>query len=224
MPRKLTAKDFVHGEWNFTDMSADDLDTLLSQISPAYEPAEFSLFGKRKRAYQLCKRHDINGPSDVEAYIEKQNQKKLEDIPAEFQALDREELEELHRRADMRTDFDKYDDPSDNWKLAKALHRKCKSQKWTLEQVRVREPERGSGRGLPIEFDANADIPTIAPNGISEAAADVLNLLRANYEKVTVGRNVSKTPQAHAIIHDLDDLRISLALPKEYANSDGKSS
>lgn len=223
MPKSLTAKDFKYGEFNFTEMNAEQLDTLLDKIVPSYNAEEFSIFGKRKRAYQTCKRHELTNDEAVTKFVAEQAKAKLDEVPEGFRDLTREELEDLHSRAGMRTDFEKYDDPVDNWKLAKALARKCKKENWTLDQVRVREPEVSTGRGLPISWDAEVDIPTIAPNGVSEDAAAILNLLRENFENVTVGRNVSKRPAALAVVHDLNNARISIALPEEYANSDKSS-
>lgn len=223
MPKTLTAKDFVYGDYNFTEMNSEELDVLLERIVPGYDAQELSVFGKRKKAYQTCKRHEITNEAGVVAFVEKQAQKKLDEVPANFRELNRATLEDLHTRAGMRTDFEKYDDPAENWKLAKALARKCEKENWTIDQVRVREPETSAGRGLPIKWDAETEIPTVEPDGVSEAAAAILNLLRETYEKVTVGRNVSKRPAAMAIIHDLKDARISIALPEEYANSNDNS-
>ncbi|MFA5714260.1 MAG: hypothetical protein WC998_00785 [Candidatus Paceibacterota bacterium] len=209
--------EFVYGEINFSQLKDDVLDELLEKISPNYDKLEFNLYGKRKRAFKICTRMDIKTLDEVDEKLFARQAKIETGIPDEFVQLSRDEISDLMLRSGMKYKIEEYEDHQ-IWKLKSALSRYCAKQNITLAELKLQEPSSGVGRGIPIPFEINRPIPTAAPNGVSEGAAKILEILvkaaEAENIEIKIGRNKSEKPLAMAIYNDS---RVFISMPDEYA-------
>lgn len=215
-----TTPEWEFGVWgNFADMAIPEVDQILSKIQPNFDPELDSPKRKRHDAFLFVKKHNLVDMDSIIAFEETQKQEKLKNVPADYQALGREAVVELLAKAKARVDLTKYTD-GETWKLINILYKRVaeKFNGLSVEAFRalVIASKGGAGRGVPVIFNMNEPLPTLAPRGITPHAISVVEVLRAAYgeEIEIIGRN--KGLRAQALVQFKNGVRIQISMPDEY--------
>lgn len=217
---KKTA-ELIYGEFEFHLMKADEIDPILELLVDGYDPSVDSITRKRLDVYGICKRNELETMAEVNAYAAERVKNKLKGVPADYKDLidDREQVEELLGKAKCRVRLENYGD-NETHKLVGILWRAVEARFDALSLEEFVELEITSavrGRGMPVTFEDG--IPTTEPDGVSERAKELMELI-AEFEDENdrttpvFGRNQGQRPWGLMTL--ADGVRIQISLPDTF--------
>lgn len=216
-------KAWEFGEWgDFASMLMEQVESILEHFKSAESIAMDSAKRNRHDAFTFVRKHKITNEADLGVFEAQQKAEKLKALPVEYQQLERADAENLLKKARARVDFEKYGD-SETWKLANILFKRVGNKFNGISLSAFRQlqlPAAGvrTGRAVPLKFNLSEPIPTLAPEGVSPRALEIIEGIKAQFGEDTIdviGRNKSNI-RAVAVVQFKDKVRVSINMPEEY--------
>lgn len=213
------ANELGYGQLDFNALDMTIIEELSEQLRPDYNPKADTAYGKRLRLCKIFQRNKWETLEAAREAIAEKEREKLKDIPAEIQALSREELEDYSKRAGIKTDISKYSE-GEEWKLMNRLVKKMKENNWKLDDVKIREITVGArGAAIPILLDAS-NLSTATPDGVSPMFIEIVNKLKEIDPNLQVGRAQKNRP--YGLIR-VKGVSVSVRLPSKYTIPEPKA-